>query len=59
MKFILIIEDTVNGIRCRASFSENGVTDALAQSLSGKVVANFSESLKELEASGALYVEKE
>lgn len=58
MKFILTIEDTPKGIRCEAAFKDNDVTDSMEQSLSAKVVANFSQSLKELEAKGLLYVEK-
>lgn len=58
MKFILIVEDTPRGIRCEAAFKDNDVTDSMEQSTAAKVVANFAQSLKELESIGALYVEK-
>lgn len=58
MKFILTIEDTPKGIRCEAAFKDNDVTDSMEQSVSAKVVANFAQNLKELEAAGILYVEK-
>lgn len=58
MKFILTVEDTPKGIRCEAAYKDNDVTDSMEQSVSAKVVANFAQSLKELEAEGLLYVEK-
>lgn len=59
MKFILIVEDTPKGIRCTATYKGNDVADSMEQSLAAKVIANFSVMLKEFEAAGALYVEKE
>lgn len=59
MKFILVIEDTERGIRCKAAYNSNDIADGLETSLSAKVVANFSAMLKELEEAGALFVEKE
>ena len=59
MKFILVIEDTTRGIRCKAAYNPNDVTDHLAESIAAKTVANFSESLRELEKLGLLYVEKD
>lgn len=59
MKFVLVIEDTTKGIRCKAAYNPNDILDGLEQSVAAKVVANFSAMLKELEAAGALYVEKE
>ena len=59
MKFHLIVEDTVQGIRCTAGYVPNEVSDSLENSLSAKVVANFSAMLKECEEAGVLYVEKD
>lgn len=58
MKFILTVEDTPKGIRCEAAFKDNDVLDSMEQSVAAKVVANFAQSLKELETQGILYVEK-
>ncbi len=59
MKFILVIEDTERGIRCKAAFNQNEVNDNMDQSIAAKTVANWANHLKELEAQGLLYVEKE
>ena len=58
MKFILTVEDTPKGIRCEAAYKDNDVLDSMEQSVAAKVVANFAQSLKELESQGILYVEK-
>lgn len=59
MKFFLEISDTINGIRCTAAYKPNEVSDSLENSLSAKVVANFSTMLRELEDNKVLYVEKD
>lgn len=59
MKFILVVEDTHRGIRCTAAYKPNDLLDNLEQSIAAKVVANWAQSLKEQEAIGLIYVEKE
>lgn len=59
MKFILIVEDTVKGIRCTASYKGNDISDSMDKSVAAKTVANWANHLKELEAQGLLFVEKE
>lgn len=59
MKFILVVEDTVKGIRCTAAYKPNEVSDNMDQSVAAKTVANWANNLKELEEMGVLYVERE
>lgn len=59
MKFILVVEDTTKGIRCTASFKANEIMDNLEQSLAAKTVANWAQYLKDLEAQGLIFVEKD
>lgn len=59
MKFILVVEDTPKGIRCTAAYKPNDVSDNMDQSVAAKTVANWANYLKELEALGLLFVEKE
>lgn len=59
MKFILVVEDTVKGIRCTAAYKPNDVSDNMEQSVAAKTVANWANSLKELEEMGVLFVEKD
>ncbi len=59
MKFIIVVEDTERGIRCKAAYNPNDITDHMADSIAAKTVANWAEHLKGLEAQGLLYVEKE
>lgn len=57
MKYYIIIEDSEKGIRAAGAMVENGVTDSQEQSLSGRVVANFSNTLAELNMMGLLHLE--
>jgi len=59
MKFILVVEDTPKGIRCTAAFKTNDVLDNMDQSIAAKTVANWAQYLKDLEAQGLIFVEKE
>ncbi len=59
MKFILVVEDTHKGIRCTAAYKPNDLLDNLEQSIAAKTVANWAQYLKDLEAQGLIYVEKE
>ena len=58
MKYYLIIEDYEQGIRAAGAQVENGVTDSMEQSLSAKVIANFSNSLADLNMRGLLNIEQ-
>lgn len=59
MKFHLIVEDTVNGVSCKVAYEANEVSDSMENSLSAKVVANFSGMVRECQQAGVLYVEKD
>lgn len=59
MRFILIVEDTPKGIRVKAAYNGNDITDHLAESIAAKTISNWAQTLKELEDRGLLFVEKE
>lgn len=59
MKFIIVVEDTERGIRVKAAYNSNEIQDHLETSLAAKTVSNWAQALKELEAQGLLFVEKE
>ena len=58
MKYYLIIEDSEQGIRAAGAQVENGVTDSMELSLAAKVIANFSNSLADLNMRGLLNIEQ-
>lgn len=59
MKYILVIEDTPDGLRCTGTSKPNDVTDSLEKSLAAMTVSNWAAYLSRLGQKGLIYIEKE
>lgn len=59
MKALLSIEDTPQGVRCRAFWGDNDCADNPDHSVSMMVLANLSEIIKQMARHGAVRLEKE
>jgi hypothetical protein len=59
MKALLTIEDTPQGVRCKAYWGSNDCTDKPDESVSMMVMANLTETIKLMARNGAVKLEKE
>jgi hypothetical protein len=57
LKFIIVLEDTHRGVRAVCATQGNDITDNIYESLSGKVLANWTGQLKILEELGVLVMD--
>ncbi len=59
MKALIQIEDTPQGVRCRAFWGSNDCTDKPDESVAMMTMANLTETIKYMARWGAVKLEKE